>query len=333
MLKDKKIKCEFAALPKEGLSEQQLLSILDQRISADIDPTSGNTFAYVYEHSKQHSQLTSQCFLKYLHYNALNPVIFNSLRVIENEVVKMAISLFHGDEDCVGNVTSCGTESLLLAMKTYRDARGYGDVIKSSAGHPGINKGCHYVGLNTVEVPVDKDGRMSIPYLKKYISRRTVAVVASAPQYPHGVVDNIEEIGAVCQQYGVPLHVDSAIGGFVLPFIEQLGKQKFGAWDFRVPAVSSLNADIHKYGYCPKGASVLVYRNSALRRNQFFSFSTWAGGFYISPTALGSRNGGCLSAAWGSLLSLGETGFVETTRKILETVEQLCSFVKSRMEL
>lgn len=108
----------------------------------------------------------------------------------------------------------------------------------------------------------------------------------------------------------MPLHVDSAIGGFVLPFIEKLGKNKFGKWDFRVPAVTSINADIHKYGYSPKGSSVLVYRNSKIRRHQYFTFSTWPGGIYISPTALGSRNGGCLSSAWGSFLDLGENGFI-----------------------
>ena len=147
-------------------------------------------------------------------------------------------------------------------MKTYRDYRGFGDVIMSSAGHPGINKGCDYVGLNVVEIPVDGKKQMSIPHLKKVISSKTVLVVCSAPQYPHGVVDNIEEIGKICQAYGVPLHVDSAIGGFVLPWIEKLGKNKFGKWDFRVPAVKSINADIHKYGYSPKVSSVLVYRNS-----------------------------------------------------------------------
>ena len=161
---------------------------------------------------------------------------------------------------------------------------------------------------------------MSLSHLKKKINSSTILVVASAPQYPHGVVDDIEEIGKICEKYGVPLHIDSAIGGFVLPFIEKLGKNKFGKWDFRVPAVTSINADIHKYGYAPKGSSCLVYRNSKIRRNQYFTFSTWPGGIYISPTALGSRNGGCLSAAWGSFLDLGEEGFLETTRNLIEAV-------------
>ena len=241
--------------------------------------------------------------------------------------------MFNGDDQCVGNMTSCGTESLLLTMKTYRDYRGKGDVIMSTAGHPGINKGCDYVGLNVVQIPIDENRQMSIPHLKKVISSKTVVVVASAPQYPHGVVDNIEEIGKICQKYGVPLHIDSAIGGYVLPFIEKLGKNKFGKWDFRVPAVTSINADIHKYGYSPKGSSVLVYRNSKIRRNQYFTFSTWPGGIYISPTALGSRNGGCLSSAWGSFLELGEEGFMKATSMILESVEKLCKFIKENDEL
>ena len=306
MLKDKQIVCEYGTLPKKGLPHSEILSTLDRRIKADVDPRAGKTFAYVYDHSQSHSKLTEECFVKYMHSNALNPVVFNSLRVIENEVVRMSINLFNGDNGCVGNVTSCGTESLLLTMKTYRDYRGQGDIIMASAGHPGINKGCAYVGLNIIEIPIDENRQMSIPHLKKAISSKTVLVVCSAPQYPHGVVDNVEEIGKICQKYGVPLHVDAAIGGYVLPFIEKLGKHKFGKWDFRVPGVMSINADIHKYGYSPKGSSVLVYRNSKIRRNQFFTFATWPGGIYISPTALGSRNGGCLSSAWGSFLELGE---------------------------
>lgn len=147
---------------------------------------------------------------------------------------------------------------------------------------------------------------MSLKHLKKTISSNTVVVVCSAPQYPHGVVDDVEEISKITQKYGVPLHVDAAIGGFVLPFIEKLGRNRFGKWDFRVPGVCSINADIHKYGYSPKGSSVLIFKNSRIRRNQYFSFSTWPGGIYISPTALGTRNGGNFSAAWGSLLDLGE---------------------------
>lgn len=146
----KEVKLTYSALPEKGIPKNELLSILDKRINADISPTAGKTFAYVYEHSKEHSDATEQCFIKYMHSNALNPFLFNSLRVIENEVVRMSASLFHGDENCVGNITSCGTESLLLTMKTYRDYRGPGDVIMAVTGHPGINKGCHYVGLNVV---------------------------------------------------------------------------------------------------------------------------------------------------------------------------------------
>lgn len=196
-----------------------------------------------------------------------------------------------------------------------------------TTGHPGINKGCHYVGLDIVQIPFDENKRMSIKHLKQAISSRIVLVVCSAPQYPHGVVDDVEEIASICSSYGVPLHVDSAIGGFVLPFIEKLGKSKFGKWDFRVPGVTSINADIHKYGYSPKGSSVLIYRNSQIRRSQFFTFSTWPGGIYISPTALGTRNGGCFSSALGSLLDLGEEGFIKATKLILETVEKLVTAI------
>ena len=200
-------------------------------------------------------------------------------------------------------------------------------------GHPAINKGCSYVGLDIVEVDEDSFHRMCLKDLEKKISSNTVVVVASAAQYPHGVVDNIEAIAKICRRYKVPLHVDAAIGGFVIPFVEMLGKAKFGPWDFRVEGVTSINADIHKYGYCPKGASVLVFSNSEVRRNQFYSFSTWPGGIYISPTIMGSRNGGCIVAAWGSLMSLGIEGFKKTTKDLLDVVGKMVAFVKSHEDL
>lgn len=245
----------------------------------------------------------------------------------------MCSNLFHGDDQCVGNVTSCGTESLLLAMKTYRDYRGAGEVIMCTTGHPGINKGCHYVGLTVIQIPYDSQMRMSITHLKQAISSRTVVVICSAPQYPHGVVDDIPEIAKVCRSYGVPLHVDSAIGGFMLPFLEMEGRYRYKPWDFRVDGVTSINADLHKYGYAPKGSSVLIYNSSKIRRHQYFSFSTWPGGIYISPTALGSRNGGCLSSAWGSLMDIGVEGFKQMASRILDMVETFVEFVKNHDEL
>ena len=333
VLGDKEVKAVYKEIPKHGLAANDILSILDKRVKADIDPKAGQTFAYVYEASKAHNELTEQCFLKYMHHNTLNPVLFNSLRVIENEVVTMCAKLFHGDDKCVGSVTSCGTESLILAMKTYRDYRGKGEVIMCNTGHPGINKGCHYVGLDVVQIPTDKTLRLSLKHLKKAISSKTVLVVASAPQYPHGVVDDIPEIAKICRSYGVPLHVDSAIGGFVLPFLEMEGRAKFKPFDFRVPGVTSINADIHKYGYAPKGSSVLIFKNSTIRNHQFFAFSTWPGGIYLSPTIMGTRNGGTLSSAWGSLLDLGVNGFRTITTKILVEVDKIVAFVKECPDL
>ena len=192
MLKLKNVKGKFSELPTKGIESEELMKMFDDRIAADIDPTAGKTFAYVYEQSKSHNKVTEQSFLKYMHSNALNPIVFNSLRVIENEVIRISSNLFHGDENCVGNITSCGTESLLLAMKTYRDYRGPGTIIMCTTGHPGINKGCHYVGMDIIQIPYDENKRMSISHLKSSITSSTVVVVCSAPQYPHGVVDNVE---------------------------------------------------------------------------------------------------------------------------------------------
>jgi len=158
--------------------------------------------------------------------------------------------------------------------------------------------------------------------MKKHINSNTVLLVGSAPQYPHGVIDQIEEIAAMGRAKDIPVHVDACVGGLILPFLERL-KHPMPLWDFRVDGVTSISADIHKYGYAAKGASCLVFRNDDYRQHQFFTFTTWPGGLFISPSALGTRGGGPIAAAWAAMLSMGEDGYVEKAKSILDTAKHI----------
>ena len=217
---------------------------------------------------------------------------------MEAEVVQMAAKLFHGPASTVGAVTSGGTESILVAVAAYRDrARAEGgrgsthpELVVPMTIHPAFDKAAHYFGVKLVKVPVDADMRADVVAMTKAITRRTIGIVASAPQYPHGVVDPIAELGAVAIARGLPMHVDACVGGFVLPWLERLGRA-LPTWDFRVPGVTSISADLHKYAYASKGASVLVWRDMSAMQYQFFVATDFPGGIYASPTLLGTRPG------------------------------------------
>jgi len=168
--------------------------------------------------------------------------------------------------------------------------------------------------------------------MEKAITRRTIALVGSAPQYPHGVVDPIAELGAVALRHGLPLHVDACVGGFVLPWLEKLGRA-VPRWDFRVPGVTSISADLHKFGYAGKGASVLLWRSLELMKHQIFVATEWAGGVYASPTMIGTRPGGPIAGAWASLQGLGEDGYLALARQALEAADRLRTGILAIPEL
>lgn len=265
----------------------------------------------------------------FVHTNVLNPMKYHSLRNMEVEVVAMTAKLLHGDENCVGSISSGGSESILLACKCYRDYfRAHHpeetrapQILLCITAHPAFNKAAMLFGMETVIVPTDpKTLAMDLAILPTKITSRTAVIVGSAPSYPHGMIDPIEQIADIGLKHNIPVHVDMAVGGFTVPFIEKLG-YPVPKFDFRCKGVTSINADVHKYGYCPKGASVIVYRNSDIRVHQFICYSGWPGGLYISPTLLGTRNGGPIAAAWASLVAVGENGYMEITKKIMDIAQ------------
>ncbi|KAL4457090.1 hypothetical protein ABPG74_014728 [Tetrahymena malaccensis] len=332
---------KFTSLPSNGLQEEEILEIMKERKAFDLDPTKGKCWAYVYDHSHKHTEFVTKAHNLFIHTNALNPMKFISLRNFEIEIVAMTAKMMNGDPfKCVGSVTSGGSESLLLAVKTYRDRLHKinpeitePELIMCVSGHPAINKASHYYGVKIVYVESDpKTFEMRVDQIIEKINKNTCCIIASAPSYPHGIVDPIDQISIISERANIPLHVDSAIGGFMLPFIEKLG-YKIPQFDFRNNGVTSISADVHKYGYSAKGASVLVFKDSEYRLNQFYSYTGWPGGIYISPTTLGTRGGGPLAGAWASMMVLGQDGFMDVTKKIIDGANYIRDEIRKIEEL
>ncbi len=326
-------------IPKEGRDKQAVLDDMKSFGQDDAKYKDGRTWSLVYYLGEEYTDFLKQAHGLYFSENGLNPMAFKSLKRFEKDVVSMAANLFHGDHDTVGTMTSGGTESCLLAVKTYRDlARAkrpwirHPEMIVPESIHVAFEKGAEYFGLKIVHAPVGKDFRVNVKAVKKLINRNTVMLVGSAPCYPHGVVDPIEELGRLAQKKKIPLHVDSCVGGFMLPWVEKLG-YKVPPFDFRVPGVTSISADVHKYGYSAKGASVIVYRNIDYLKHQFFAYTDWSGGIYISPALLGTRPGGSIAAAWAAMQAMGENGYLERARAIMDTTRKLIDGVNAIPEL
>ena len=317
------------AMPETGRDPEEILREMAQLKAADANWRGGRVFSLVYHAGEAHERLLERAHGMFASANLLNPMAFKSLKQMEAEVVTTSLKLMHGPTDAVGAMTSGGTESILLSVYTYREharatrrVHGTPELVVPVTAHPAFDKACHYFGVKLVKVDITGDLTADARAMERAITRRTIALVASAPQYPHGVVDPIEEVAAVAQRHGLPMHVDACVGGFVLPWVERLGRA-VPAWDFRVPGVTSISADLHKYGYAAKGASVLLWRSMDFMRHQFFVATDWPGGIYASPSIPGTRPGGPVAAAWAAFQSLGEDGYLALTRKALAAADAL----------
>ncbi len=311
-------------IPERGRDRSVLLREMRALKEQDADWHGGRTFSLVYHADDEHTAFLKDVHGEFFSENALNPVAFGSLRRFEAEVVAMTAGLLGGDGHTAGTMSSGGSESILLAVKTYRDQaraeRGITEpqLVLPRSAHPAFLKSCHYVGVEPVLTPLADDLRADVDAVRRAVTDRTVAVVGSAPGYPHGVIDPIEELAAVASAAGCGMHVDACLGGFLLPWLRDLGAP-IPPFDLAVPGVTSMSADVHKYGFAAKGASVVLYRDADLRRHQFHVATGWPGGIYISPTAAGTRPGGAIAAAWAALQALGADGYREIAATILAT--------------
>lgn len=316
-------------LPDTGIAHADLLAELDASKGGDADYRGGRTWSLVYWAGEDHRKLLADVSGRFVSENALNPMAFKSLQRLEREVVEMALGLFNAPPGATGTMTSGGTESLLLAVKTHRDrARAKHpwilrpNMVVPETAHVAFDKAAHLFGVRRKVARVGPDGAVDVAHMAQLIDTQTIMLVGSAPQYAHGTVDPIAEIGALALRRGVPLHVDACFGGFVMPFLERLGVDA-PTWDFRVPGVTTLSADLHKYGFAAKGASLLLHRDPATLRHQFFVATGWAGGIYVSPGLPGTRPGGPIAAAWAAMRALGESGYLALAKDALQAATQL----------
>jgi glutamate/tyrosine decarboxylase-like PLP-dependent enzyme len=326
-------------LPTTGLRDEDILAALAEFKAHDTDWEHGRTFSLVYHAGAAHKALLEKVHALFGSTNALNPMAFGSLRRLEAEVVRMTAGMLHGPASAVGTMTTGGTESILLAVKAARDkARAERpkitrpNVVVPESIHVAFDKAASYFGLEIRYARMGDDLRVDVRDLEGLIDANTVLIAASAPQYPHGVIDPIETLAALAQRRGIPFHVDACFGGFVLPWIEKLG-HPVSPWDFRVPGVTSISADVHKYGFAAKGASVIVYRDMSYLRHQFFISTDWPGGIYASPSIPGTRSGSAIAAAWASMVAMGEAGYLSHTDRAMKAVAALREGLEAIPEL
>lgn len=316
-------------LPSKGKSREEVLVALRAARERDARWHEGRVWCLVYHAGDDILDLLKEAYTLFFSENALNPMAFPSLRKLEAEVVAMTASLLGGDEDTAGTMTSGGTESILMAVKTARDwARAHRpeveapEMVLPTTAHPAFHKAGHYFGVRPVVIPVDGGFRADVEAARRALTPRTILLVGSAPTYPHGVVDPIADLAALAQEHGCLFHVDACVGGFVLPFVRKLG-YPVPDFDFRVPGVTSISVDLHKYAYAAKGASVVLYRDRALRRHQFSVYTDWPGGVYASPAVAGTRPGGSIAAAWAVLQYLGEEGYLALADTVMRATRRL----------
>ena len=322
------------SLPEHGQPKDQILEALEAKRANDVRWQDGRTFGMVYDGGPELHAVQDAVASAFLHENALNTMAFPSLGQIQGEVVRAAADLCHGGDAAAGFMTSGGTESILMAVLAARERgrieRGIDrpEMVVGENAHAAFHKAAHSFGITLHKVPVRDDWRVDTDAMADCVTDSTVLVVGSAPAYPQGVIDDIETIAAIGADAGANVHTDACMGGFILPFAEQLGHD-VPPWDFRVPGVTSISADIHKLGYAPKGASVILHRSKELRRYQTFVFDQWLGGFYASPNMQGTRSGLPMALAWATMWHLGLDGYQHLTDVALRAAAQMRAGVRA----
>lgn len=320
---------QFPKLPAAGVHSDVVINEIEnaQLVLSHSDWKNGRVSGAVYHGGDDLLELQLKAYHMYSVANQLHPDVFPGLRKMEAEVVAMVLNLFNAPELGCGSTTSGGTESLLLAGLSAREfGRKYKgitepEVIAPVTVHAGIEKACSYFKMKLHKVDIDpKTFQVDVRKVKRLINKNTVLLVGSAPNYPHGIIDNIEALSELAVKYKIPLHVDACLGSFIVTFLEKSkvhGDRKLPLFDFRVPGVTSISCDTHKYGFAPKGSSIIMYRDDKLRECQYYILSDWTGGMYGSPTLAGSRPGALMAGCWATLVNIGEKGYSDSCYNIV----------------
>jgi sphinganine-1-phosphate aldolase len=332
------------ALPAAGRPRAEVLAELHAMAEEeDAFWETGRCSGTMYCGDHEHYGFMTEAFGLFAHVNVLQRDMCPSATKFEAEIIAMALDLLRADavegSEPAGLVTTGGTGSILHAVLAYREqaaARGVArpNLVKPETGHPAFDKACHLFGVELRTAPVDPGTTTVAPAaVAQLVDADTIAIVGSAGNYPYGTIDPIADLGELALRRGVGLHVDACLGGFILPFGQELGIEPIPDFDFRVPGVTTISADTHKYGYAFKGSSTLLFRDKALRNGQYFFVSGWTGGKYMSPGIEGSRSGGLLAATWASMVQLGREGYRRYAADIFRTAAEMMHAVRSHPEL
>ncbi|MBW2513709.1 MAG: aspartate aminotransferase family protein [Deltaproteobacteria bacterium] len=335
-------------IPEKGRDKADILKELSSMaVEENQRWQDGRVSGTFYHAGEDHLAFLNQVFSRFSHMNTIQFDLCPSMFKMESEIISMTAKMLHGDavravnpQDTVcGTLTSGGTESILMAMKVYRDRakteKGIQnpEIVMPHTAHPAFDKAGEYFGIRMVHVPVSEpDFRVDPGLAAERINENTVAIVGSAGNYPYGLIDPLDALSELALEHDIGFHVDGCLGGFLLPWLERLG-YPVPPFDFRLPGVTSMSADTHKYGFALKGTSVVLYRNNRLRRYQYFNLPDWPGGLYASPTSAGSRSGGLTAATWASMVYLGEAGYLEAAGAIMDVADEMKAGIEKIPEL
>lgn len=309
-------------LPIQGTAWPELQAQMQSMRGDDVQWQSGRAAVYVFDSGEDVRQVAHDAYGMFISENGLGPAAFPSLRGMEKSVLDMALSLQQAPAGAAGSMTSGGTESIVMALKACRDytaqqhpVQGIPEIVVPYSAHLAFDKGAHMLGMRVVRTPLADDFRSDVEQMAAAITPNTVMLVGSAPCFPYGVVDSIEALSELAIASNLWLHVDACVGGYLAPFMRAAGED-IAPFDFSVPGVMSMSADLHKYAYAAKGASTVLYRSKELRDAQVFAFSDWPCGMMFTPTMAGTRPGGAIAAAWAVMNYLGHSGYTEKAGRI-----------------
>lgn len=318
----------YRRIPEEPRDRADVLAeITEMSRREDAGSDSGRVSGSVYSGDHKHYAYLGEVFSQFAHANVLQRDMYPSATKFEGEIIAMVSDLLHGPAGACGVVTSGGSESLISALYSYREAsreRGVTapNVVMPVTAHVALDKGAHWMNIEVRHAPLTDGYVADVAAMAELIDDQTIALVGSAGDYAHGLIDPIPDIAALAEEHGIGLHVDGCLGGMLWPWAERLGYD-VPAWDFRVPGVTSISADTHKYGYALKGSSVLLYRDRDLRRHQYFTYPDWPGGLYLSPGLAGSRSGGLIASTWAAMVTTGQQGYLQAAEDILRTAARI----------
>ncbi|KAG8626440.1 hypothetical protein KVT40_005385 [Elsinoe batatas] len=331
---------KFTSLPVEGWTGEQVRAELQKL--GDMKHTrweDGRVSGAVYHGGKELCELQAEAFGKFGVANPIHPDVFPGVRKMEAEVVAMVLGIFNAPEGAAGVTTSGGSESIIMAVlgarEKARKERGVTrpEIILPETAHTAFRKAAEYFGITIRMVPCPGPSyRVDTRMVSRLINTNTVLLVGSAPNFPHGIIDDITSLSRLAVRHKLPLHVDCCLGSFLVPYLAKAGYET-EPFDFRLPGVTSISVDTHKYGFAPKGNSVVLYRTAALRKYQYFISPDWSGGVYASPNMAGSRPGALIAGCWASLMSVGENGYIDACHKIVGAAKQIADAIKERETL